>query len=188
MSKKILRLGADEMPADLAEQLAPRIQRLGYLGEFFQVMAHQPQVLSTFITLTEQLKEAVPRKLTEVVALTIAQKAGNDYEKNQHDRLCEKLGYERAWIEAVLALDPSSSVLAPEEAITQELALAAIESLGKNCAAPFEKLVDTAGHHQALGILMLIGRYLTHAIIVNTLELKPPVPSIFESTAEEDPE
>jgi hypothetical protein len=27
---------------------------------------------------------------------------------------------------------------------------------------------------------MLIGRYVTHALAVNTLGLKPPVPSIFE--------
>ena len=29
-------------------------------------------------------------------------------------------------------------------------------------------------------MLMVIGRYVTHALIVNTLALKPPVPSIFE--------
>lgn len=180
MSRKIPRLGADEMPTELADQLAPRIQRLGYLGEFFQVMAHQPQVLGTFITLTEQLKDAVPQKLTEVVSLTIAAKTGNAYERNQHERLCQKLGYERAWIKAVLALDPGSDALAPEEAATQELALAAMSGFGKTCAAPFEKLLELVGQHHALGVLMLIGRYLTHAIIVNTLELAPPVPSIFE--------
>lgn len=181
MSRKIPRLAAQQLPAALAEQLAPRVKRLGYLGEFFQVMAHQPKVLHTFNQLTDDLKEALPQNLTEVVALTIAAHAGNEYERNQHERLCEKLGFAREWIAAVLALsDKGRARLAPDEAAAQQLALAAADELGKNCAAPFEKLLDLVGHERALGVLMLIGRYLTHAIVVNTLELAPPVPGIFE--------
>ena len=29
----------------------------------------------------------------------------------------------------------------------------------------------------AIAVLMLIGRYVTHALMVNTLDLAPPVPS-----------
>lgn len=32
----------------------------------------------------------------------------------------------------------------------------------------------------AVAILLLTGRYVTHSLIVNTLHLTPPVPSIFE--------
>jgi hypothetical protein len=31
-------------------------------------------------------------------------------------------------------------------------------------------------------VLFLIGRYVMHAYVVNALNLKPPVPSIFESS------
>jgi hypothetical protein len=33
---------------------------------------------------------------------------------------------------------------------------------------------------EAIGVVMLVGRYLTHAVAVNTLGLSPPQPSIFE--------
>jgi hypothetical protein len=37
MSQNIPRLQLDDMRPDLAEYLTPRVRRLGYLGELFQV-------------------------------------------------------------------------------------------------------------------------------------------------------
>jgi len=33
--------------------LRPRVERLGYLGEFFRYTAHQPQALISFLDFTE---------------------------------------------------------------------------------------------------------------------------------------
>ena len=36
------------------------------------------------------------------------------------------------------------------------------------------------GPEPAVAVMMVLGRYLVHALIVNSLGLAPPVPSIFE--------
>jgi hypothetical protein len=46
--------------------------------------------------------------------------------------------------------------------------------------AELAAVIETVGPAQAMAVLMLIGRYATHAFIVNALQLTPPVPSIFE--------
>ena len=95
MSDKVPRLEFDELDRDLADALRPRVERLKYLGEFFKVMGHNPEVLRPFMEMTEALKAALPENLTEVGALTVAGALGNDYERHQHERLCEKLGFAR---------------------------------------------------------------------------------------------
>jgi alkylhydroperoxidase family enzyme len=138
----IPRLEIAQLPAELAAAVQPRVRRLGYLGEFFKCAAHQPKALLSFMAFTDDLKEALADNLTEVVALSVAAWMGNAYERNQHERLCRKLGFTDDWIGAV-------------------------------------------GAAQAMAILMLIGRYVTHALIVNALELGPPVPSIFEEKTQQ---
>jgi hypothetical protein len=64
MEPMIRRLEFDELEPQLAELLRPRVERLGYLGEFFKCMAHQPNALRYFTELTEDLKDALPDKLT----------------------------------------------------------------------------------------------------------------------------
>ena len=106
MSKRIPRLEMDEFEPRLRESLRPRVERLGYLGEFFKCTAHTPDVLRYFMEMTEALKKAVPDRVTEAVSLTIAVKTNNDYERNQHERLCVKLGFGHDWVRAVEMLDP----------------------------------------------------------------------------------
>lgn len=53
MSQTIPRLQLQDMRPDLAEYLTPRVRRLGYLGELFQVSAHAPDVLLDFMRFTE---------------------------------------------------------------------------------------------------------------------------------------
>src|ERR1700723_620345 len=98
MSSQSPRLSAKEMPPELASFLHPRIKRLGYLGEFFQCTAHQPEALLSFLEFTDHLKHALPNNLTEVVSLTVAQLAGNRYERVQHERLSLKLGFGENWV------------------------------------------------------------------------------------------
>jgi alkylhydroperoxidase family enzyme len=182
MSAKIARLEMDELAPALQQALAARVKRLGYLGEFFKCAGHQPDVLLPFMAMTDALKAALPDKLTEVGALTVAVLMGNAYERNQHERLSEKLGYGRDWVAAVIKAAPDAEgPLAPEERAVQRLAIALVARRGHDVGAELDAVIDAIGQGPALSMLFLIGRYVTHAYIVNALALAPPVPSIFAS-------
>src|SRR5713101_5552818 len=116
MSDLIPRLSMTELDPQLAELLRPKVERLNYLGEFFQCTGHQPRALISFHKLTEDLKEALPDNLTELVALTIAAKMKNAYERVQHERLALKLGFSEAWVREVVSLEvKKAGKLLPEE-------------------------------------------------------------------------
>jgi alkylhydroperoxidase family enzyme len=184
MSKRIPRLEMAELAPQVQETLAARVKRLGYLGEFFICSGHNPDVLVSFMEMTEALKEALPDKLTEVGALTVAGAMGNAYERNQHERLSEKLGFGRDWVVAVNKLDPEApGPLSQEERAVQRLALDVVARKGHHVEDDLETLLDRVGPEQAMAVLFLIGRYVMHAYIVNALNLAPPVPSIFEDGA-----
>ena len=180
MSDLIPRLSQEELPPKLAAFLRPRVERLGYLGEFFRCTAHQPDALLSFLAFTEDLKKALPDNLTEVVALTVAASMNNAYERVQHERLSLKLGFSEAWIRGVEALTPDAGVLSPEEATLQKLVIATMCRKGHNTTGELDALIRVIGYQSAIAVLMLIGRYLTHALIVNSLALEPPVPSPLE--------
>jgi hypothetical protein len=78
-----------------------------------------------------------------------------------------------------MALDPDGGKLAPDEAAAQRLVIEALHDHGHGAAGRLADLVSLVGHAPAIAVLMLIGRYATHALIVNALELAPPVPTIF---------
>jgi hypothetical protein len=184
MSQKIRRLELDELDPRLADLLRPRVERLKYLGEFFKVMGHNPDILIPFIEMTETLKDHLPQNLTEVGALTVAGFMENVYERNQHERLSEKLGFSRDWIREVNALSPdAAAALSDEEKLVQRFALTALARDWDAAQALFDQLVGEIGDRPALAFLMLVGRYACHATIVNTLGLAPPAPSIFGGEA-----
>ncbi len=182
MKKLIPLLSEADMPPDLAALLRPRVQRLGYLGEFFRYTAHQPKALMSFMEFTEDLKGALPDNLTEVVALCVAGLMDNSYERVQHERLSLKLGFGEKWIRDVLSLsaDGNNSMRA-EEISVQRLVIAVVTRKGHDCAVELEAAVGAIGPAMTIGVLMLIGRYMTHALIVNALDLAPPVPSPLEN-------
>jgi alkylhydroperoxidase family enzyme len=172
----------NDLAPKVQETLAARVKRLGYLGEFFKTSGHNPDVLVPFMEMTEGLKKALPDRLTEVGALTVAGLMGNAYERNQHERLSEKLGFGRDWVAAVNRLDPDAAAgLSEEERAVQRLTLAVVERQGHAVEAEFDAVVDRIGPQQAMAVLFLIGRYVMHAYVVNALELAPPVPSIFQT-------
>lgn len=181
MSKLIPRLQLEQLPADLAAALQPKVQRLKYLGEFFQCMGHQPKALLSFHTLTDDLKAALPDNFTELVALTVAGVMENHYERHQHERLSIKLGLDRHWVREVNALVPDKATLMrADERQVQTFALAVIAGRGHGVEKEFDAVVRALGPQRSAGIIMLIGRYVMHALISNALALTPPVPSIFE--------
>jgi alkylhydroperoxidase family enzyme len=177
MSEQIPRLSTDEMPSDLASFLAPRVERLGYLGEFFQCTAHQPDALLSFLQFTEHLKHALPNDLTEVIALSIAVLMDNAYERVQHERLSRKLGFSDEWLREVLSLAPDGHrYLSRVEWLVQRFVISVAERGGRRTTPEFEALIDAIGPSQSIAVLMLVGRYMSHALIVNTLNLAPPQP------------
>jgi alkylhydroperoxidase family enzyme len=184
MSAKIERLEMDALAPALQQALAARVKRLGYLGEFFKCAGHQPDVLLPFMTMTDALKDALPDKLTEVGALTVAVLMGNEYERHQHERLSEKLGFGRDWVAAVIGATPDTDgPMAPDERAVQRLAIAMVERRGHGVETELDTVVDAIGQGPAMAMLFLIGRYVTHAYIVNALALVPPVPSIFAAAS-----
>jgi AhpD family alkylhydroperoxidase len=95
-------IALEDMPPDLQELLRPRVERLGYLGEFFQRAAHQPDALAAFHRWTEALKDALPFRVVEAIALTVATQTGNNYERVQHEHLALAGGMSR---EEIVALE-----------------------------------------------------------------------------------
>ena len=175
MSDQIPRLTAKEMPPALASFLSPRIERLGYLGEFFQCTAHQPEALLSFLEFTEHLKHALPNNLTEIVALSVAALMDSAYERVQHERLCRKLGFSREWLREVLNLGAGDGqILSQQETVVQQLVISVAQRGGRNTTTELEAVAQSIGPAQAIAVLMLIGRYMSHALIVNTLSLAPP--------------
>lgn len=179
MESPIPRLEMEQLDPRLREALAARVARLGYLGEFFKCAALQPESLLAFMQFTDALNKALPDRLVEVVALTVAAATENEYERNQHERLCKRLGYHRAWTAAATGRGSRQSALSPPEQAVQRLALSALRSSGRGIERELTEVVDAVGPAQAMALLMLIGRYWTHALVANALGLKPPVPSIF---------
>ena len=180
MSKKIPRLEMDQLAPNVQETLAARVKRLGYLGEFFKCSGHNPDVLVEFMEMTEALKHALPDRLTETGSLTVAGLMGNDYERNQHERLSEKLGFGRDWVAAVNRLQPDAAgPMSEDERAVQRLAIAVVERHGHGVEEELDAAIDRIGYAQAMAALFLIGRYVMHAYVVNALNLAPPVPSIF---------
>jgi alkylhydroperoxidase family enzyme len=181
MTKLIPRLSQDMLHPDLEAFLRPRMERLGYLGEFFQCTAHQPEALLSFLEFTNHLKHALPNNLTEVVALSVAQLMNNSYERVQHERLSLKLGFGENWVREVLSLSADGKgILSEQEVLVQRLVMAVINRNGHDTTSELEAVIQSTGPAVSIAVLMLIGRYISHALIVNSLNLDAPVPSPLE--------
>ncbi|MGE5539935.1 MAG: hypothetical protein ACM30I_15060 [Gemmatimonas sp.] len=177
----IPRVAWEDFPEGLKAALKPKVDRLGYCGEIWQVGANLPKSMLSFCNMTEDLKDEMPMKLVELTALTVAGVMGNTYEKNQHERLADKLGYGREWIADVGRLNPTeATVMSDDEKKVQKFIIAAIYRRGHDSRALFEDAAKAIGAKAAVGVLLSIGRCIQHAIFRNVLELAPPVTSVFE--------
>jgi alkylhydroperoxidase family enzyme len=177
-------MGIDELDPAVRQRLQSKIDRLGYLGGFFQLTAHQPEALAAFIDYTDATKRALPDDLAEIVALTVATATGNDYERHQHERLSVILGLGKDWVAAVETLDPDSGELTVEQRATQRWVLAVLKGHGRRTAAEVDGLVRTLGPKSAIAVALMCGRYVAHATIANSFGIQPPVPSIFATASE----
>ncbi|MHB8528592.1 MAG: hypothetical protein ACYC8V_03660 [Caulobacteraceae bacterium] len=177
------RIPFERLPEKLKGELRSKYDRLGYLGEFFQVAAHQPEALFHFNRFTEALKEALPQNLVELLALTLSRWSGNDYERVQHERLALKLGFAEDWVRDVERLEPDTvSRLTEEERAVQALALAMAKTQGhgaQEAAASCRSLMEP---DRLVAVMLTVGRYLAHSAISNTLRFVPPVASPLGAT------
>ena len=175
------RLELPDMRQDLRSYLEPRVARLKYLGELFKCAAHAPGVLLAFMQFTDELKKALPDELAETAVLTTATLMDNRYERNQHERLCVRLGYTAQWIAEVERLQPAEATLmSADQRVVQIYIIAAVRTRALEVEREFDAMLERLGESQAMALVLLVGRYITHALTVNTLRLAPPVPSIFE--------
>jgi alkylhydroperoxidase family enzyme len=181
MSSRIPRLTFDELAPPLAAVLQARVNRLGYLGEFFRVVGHQPAALQGFVEFTEAAKSALDKRHVEVLALTVASHFGNRYELNQHERLAVRHGFGRDWVAAIEQLAPDTApLLSDTERLLQRFALSSVRSHGRQGQEEFEQLLDVMGKDAAVAVLLVISRYVAHAYMINLLHIEPPVPSIWD--------
>ncbi len=174
------RIPYEKLPPLLKDELKAKVERLGYLGEFFQVGAHQPDALYHFNRFTEALKGALPDNIVELLALTLSCWSGNDYERVQHERLALKMGLSREWVLDVKALAPDRATrLDPMEEAVQRLALSVAKSQGRDAKAEVEAFTALTGPERTVAVMMTIARYLAHSAICNTFRFAPPVASPF---------
>lgn len=176
---EIPRISYIALPVKLRQELAAKVNRLGYLGEFFQIAAHQPEALYHFNRFTEILKEALPHNLAELLALTISTWSENFYERVQHERLALKLGLSEEWVKEVEKLSPAQSlILSPVEKAAQTLALSMAKTQGRGSRADAEEFMKLTDHQTLVAVMLTVGRYLAHSAFCNTMQIKPPVPSL----------
>jgi hypothetical protein len=181
MSADIPRLEFEELTPALQDVFRARVERLGYLGEFFKVMSHAPETMGGFYTITESLKQVLPDNFTEIVSLALSSRLGNLYEQYQNERLSRRLGFSDDWIrEALSPVDGADSVFGADEKAVQAFAIAMMERHGQGVEAELDAVLKAIGPEKTVGVMWLVGRTVTHAMISNTLKLDPPVASLFD--------
>lgn len=181
MTDKIPRLSFDELPPAIADRLQAKYERLGYLGEFFARTAHQPDALGAFIDFTNLSKGALNQKHVELIALTVATMQDVAYEKNQHERLSVKLGYSREWVRDVERLTPEESDHLDEtEQLIQRYVVDAINRNGVGVTDQLDRVVDAIGCEDTVAVMFVMARYVAHALLVRSMNIESPVPSIFD--------
>jgi alkylhydroperoxidase family enzyme len=175
----VARITYEALPPALRERFAPRVRRLGYLGEFFSVGAHQPGALGAFFDFTEALKAALPARLVEVIALTVSRALDNDYERVQHEHLA---------LTGILSADEVRTLVALEDASAFAPAERAAIDLARTFAATpdpkaFERLRELTDDAVAVACAMTAARYLAHAAMARCWRLQAPRRSPFEGAA-----
>jgi hypothetical protein len=181
MTDLVPRIEYEDIEPSLKELFKPRVERLGYLGEFFKVMSACPETMKGFFTITESLKKELPDNLSQLISVALSSRLGNLYEQYQNERLSLKLGLSEDWVRSALgAIDDPKSVFTPEEKAVQAYAIAAGQGIGRGVEDEFKALVAAVGQRKAIAVMWLVGRTITHAMISNTLHLASPVTSAFD--------
>jgi alkylhydroperoxidase family enzyme len=176
----IPRISHDALDPALKDLLKPTVDRLGYLGEFFQVAAHVPGAVPTFMQYTAAVKAPLADAQNEVLALAVCQVLEAEYERIQHERLSKRLGFTLEWIAAACGRPGAhASALEDDERALQALAVAAVTTHGLRCEREVESVVRLLGPQRAVAGLLQIARFVGIALLCNALALELPVQSVF---------
>ncbi len=180
----IPRLGHDALEPALREFLKPTVDRLGYLGEFFQVAGHVSGAVPAFMQYTAAVKAPLADAHNEVLALTVCHMLEADYERIQHERLARRLGFSLDWIAAAAGRPGAhASQLKDDERALQALAQAVVASQGLRCGPELDAVVRLLGPSKAVAALLQIARFVGIAQLCNALALELPVASVFDEAA-----
>jgi alkylhydroperoxidase family enzyme len=172
-----------QLDARLQEYLRPTVERLGYLGEFFQVVGHVPGALIEFMEYTKAVKAPLTDAENEVLALSVCSFLGADYERIQHERLARRLGFSLDWIAAAMGRSDAGA-LKPEERALRDLALGVSRRGGKECTAEIAAVARLLGPEKTMAVLLQITRFGMIAALCNALNLRLPVKSVFEEASD----
>ena len=188
MNDGIPRLSFAQFDPALADYLKPTVDRLGYLGEFFQTAGHVPGAVRQFMEYTKTVKAPLADNLNEVLALAVCAASGARYELIQHERLAQRLGFTLEWIAAAEGVaeatsEAASGVLDDEERVVRELALAVLQDFGRGAADSVRRAHAVLGPQRAMAALLQITRFTMIASLCNALDLTLPVKSIFDESA-----
>ena len=175
------RLPFEALDAGLQGFLAPTVERLGYFGEMFAVMAHVPDAIPRFMAYTQAVKAPLTDAENEVLALATCGLLGARYERVQHERLALKLGLSRDWVAAATGwpgADPAA--LSESERALRGLALAVAGRAGHDCAREVAEAARLLGAQKTAAALLQVARFTAIAQVCNALALALPVPSPLE--------
>ena len=180
----IERLGFSAIPASLQQELRPAVDRLGYFGEFFQVIAGVPDAVGSFMAFTKAVKAPLDDAENEVIALAVCSALGDRYERVQHERLSVRLGLAPEWVAAAEGrAGANASLLDTGQRALRDLALAIVARRGTECTAEVRAVSDLLGSTKAAAALLQTTRFMTIATLCNALQLNLPVASIFDAEA-----
>ena len=168
----------DELPPDLQELLKPTVERLGYFGDLFALLGHNPAVVKAFTGYSAALRPLIDATLNELVALTVCTRMQFDYERIQHERLSLVMKLDRAWVAALVGKGPLDP-LSPAERSTRDCVLATVDG---DVGAAREQIANVAadfGAAQATAILVQTTRFMGICQIGKIIGAQLPVPSPF---------
>lgn len=89
------------------------------------------------------------------------------------------LGLDAAWVRAVERLNPDNGPLTAGQRAAQRWVIAGLKDNGHGSRAALTRLVEAIGAAPAVAVVLLAGRYIAHATLVNSFGVRPPVASIF---------
>jgi hypothetical protein len=139
--------------------------------------------VSPFVELGTALRAAIPQQYTEIIALTVCSLMGCEAERIQHERLCERLGYERSWIHELIGGGKSSETsLTSSERVVRELTVAIVEGKRPTIAVRAAELLHSHNVAEVIACIVQVCRFSMVAMCFNALEVKVPVKSIFDAT------
>ena len=174
---KFPRLGFEQLSLSLQETLGPTLKRVGYFGEFFAVLGHNPAALTAFMEYTKAVKAPLSDRQNEVLALIVCTCTGASYERIQHELVCLRLGFSREWIMGLTGrAQPARGLLSQDEEALRMLAVAMLERPGR-LDREFYAVRQQLGDAAALAAVLQIARFQMLACLLQAFDMRLPIGS-----------